>query len=113
MSWVKKNSNYSNEESEEDKQNRLAKEKATVEQNKFLVNMVCPICGNHEFNKSSLIAKGGDHNSYVEKLRSYYRVDDKTFYNKIYKVNSIMCLHCGYIMDFADMGTMNIEKLKK
>ncbi len=89
---------------------RIERELKAEEQNRYINNMKCPICGNHNFNKSQLTATGAYGGS-VDKLISYYRNGDN-FYNKVYEVKSIMCLDCGYVMPFADMNTMSIDNLE-
>ena len=89
---------------------KVERENTTGEQNYHLTDLKCPICGNNEFNKSLLTSKFASGGSYdkgsVGKLISYYNN-----YNKVYETNSKMCLHCGYILSFADMNTMDIKNL--
>ena len=89
---------------------RIEREAKAEEQNRYIKNMKCPICGNHDFNKS-LLTSSGAYGGRVDKLISYYRNGESVFYNKVYEVNSTMCLKCGYIVTFADMNTMKIDNL--
>lgn len=97
-------------EDEQLKAARIEREAKAEEQNRYIKNMKCPICGNHNFNKSRLRSTGAYGGS-VNNLISYYR-NGESFYNKVYEVNSIMCLNCGYVITFADMTTMSIDNLE-
>lgn len=97
-------------EDEQLKANRIEREMKTEKQNHYIKNMKCPICGNNNFNKS-LLTSTDTYGGSVNKLISYYRNGENVFYNKVYEVNSIMCLDCGYIITFADMNTMYVDKL--
>lgn len=98
-------------EDEQLKAAKLEQEKISREQQEHLKNVKCPICGNNVFNDSVLSANcvGGN----VRNLSSYSHSIDNVSYNKIYIVNSKMCLHCGYIINFADMSTMKLKEIIK
>ena len=83
-------------------------ESTSAAQNVYIEAMRCPICGNNEFNESLITACDGKSNASVEGVISYYGD-----YNKNYKVKTKMCLHCGFIITFADMNSLKIDELTK
>lgn len=96
-------------EDEQLKAARIERESKAEDQNRYIKKMNCPICGNSNFNKS-LLRSTGTYGGSVNTLISYYRNGEN--FNKVYEVNSIMCLDCGYVMTFADMNTMSIDNLE-